>query len=48
MAPIFEIDDEVSSRSRPHAEIRVPTPGAWVGLAAGVLVVVAGFLWTIL
>ncbi len=48
MAPIFEFEDEVGSRSRPEAEIRVPTAGTWVGLGAGILVVVAGFVWTIL
>lgn len=31
-----------------QGEIRVPTAGTWVGLAAGLLVVAAGFLWTML
>lgn len=48
MAPMFDLDDEVAPRSRPGAEIRVPTAGTWVGLGAGILVVIAGFVWTIL
>ena len=48
MAPIFKIEEEGTSLSRHEAEMRVPTPGTWVGLGAGILVVVAGFVWTIL
>ncbi len=48
MVPIFEIEDEGSARSRHEAEMRVPTPGTWVSLGAAILVVVAGFVWTIL
>ena len=48
MAPIFKVEDEVGSPLRPEAEIRVPTAGTWVGLGAGILVVIAGFVWTIL
>jgi hypothetical protein len=46
MTPNFK--DEVRSRAGQEAEIRVPTAGTWVGLGAGILVVVAGFVWTIL
>jgi hypothetical protein len=46
MTPIFEIEDEATARH--EAEMRVPTPGTWIGLGAGILVVVAGFVWTIL
>lgn len=48
MAPMFNLDDEIEPRSRPAAEIRVPTAGTWVGVAAGILVVIAGFVWTTL
>jgi len=48
MAPIFKGEGEVDSPSGRGAEIRVPTAGIWVGLGAGILVVVAGFVWTIL
>lgn len=48
MAPIFKVEDEVGSPSRHEAEIRVPTAGTWIGLGAGILVVIAGFVWTIL
>jgi hypothetical protein len=48
MAPASEIPEEASSPLSPQAEIRVPTAGTWVGLAAGLLVVAAGFVWTIL
>lgn len=48
MAPIFKVKDEVGSPLAHEAEIRVPTAGTWVGLGAGILVVVAGFVWTIL
>lgn len=46
MTPIFEIEDEATARHK--AEMCVPTPGTWIGLGAGILVVVAGFVWTIL
>jgi hypothetical protein len=48
MVRLIEIEEEATPRSRHEAEIRVPTPGTWVGLGAGILVVVAGFVWTIL
>jgi len=48
MAPIFNLHDEAGPRSRAAAEIRVPTAGTWIGLGAGILVVIAGFVWTIL
>jgi hypothetical protein len=44
----FKIVGE-SPEPAPHrAEIRVPTAGTWLGLGAGLLVVMAGFVWTIL
>lgn len=48
MAPILNASDESSPRLAEKGEIRVPTAGTWVGLGAGLLVVVAGFVWTIL
>ncbi len=48
MAPRFDVEDEAGPRSPAGAEIRVPTAGTWVGLGAGILVVIAGFVWTIL
>ena len=48
MAPTSNMEDQGDPRSSPGAEIRVPTAGTWVGLGAGILVVVAGFVWTIL
>jgi len=48
MAPIFKMDDQSGPHLRPEAEIHVPTAGTWVGLGAGILVVIAGFVWTIL
>ena len=48
MAPIFKGEGEVDSPSGREAKIHVPTAGTWVGLGAGILVVVAGFVWTIL
>ena len=48
MAQGFKIVGE-SPEPAPHrAEIRVPTAGTWLGLGAGLLVVMAGFIWTIL
>ncbi len=47
MAPAFNASDEASPPLAEN-EIRVPTAGTWVGLGAGILVVVAGFVWTIL
>lgn len=29
-------------------EIRVPAAGTWLGLGAGILIVLAGFMWTIM
>lgn len=48
MPPILKIDDQGRPGSRRGAEIRVPTAGTWIGLGAGILVVIAGFVWTIL
>jgi hypothetical protein len=31
-----------------ESEIRVPAAGTWLGLGAGILIVLAGFIWTIL
>ena len=47
MARIIEIEDKIAG-SRREAEIRVPTAGTWIGVGAGILVVVVGFAWTIL
>lgn len=48
MAPGFNASDKASPPLAEKAEIRVPTAGTWVGLGVGILVVVAGFVWTIL
>jgi len=48
MAPAFNASDEASPPLAEKDEIRVPRAGIWVGLGAGILVVVAGFVWTIL
>jgi len=40
--------DELPETTLPPPEIRVPTAGTWLGLGAGILVVMAGFVWTIL
>jgi hypothetical protein len=48
MARAFKILDESPEPALYESEIRVPTAGTWLGLGAGILVVVAGFVWTIL
>lgn len=48
MAQGFKILDEERAPSLGESEIRVPTAGTWLGLGAGILVVFAGFVWTIL
>jgi len=48
MAQAFKTLDESPATAVYESEIRVPTAGTWVGLGAGILVVVAGFVWTIL
>jgi len=40
--------DEPTDSTLYQPEIRVPTAGTWLGLGAGILVVMAGFVWTIL
>ncbi len=40
--------DESPDPTLYEPEIRVPTAGTWLGLGAGILVVMAGFVWTIL
>jgi hypothetical protein len=40
--------DELPQSYSQGPEIRVPTAGTWIGLGAGLLVVMAGFVWTIL
>lgn len=48
MAQSFKVLDEEPVPTVYDAEIRVPTAGTWLGLGAGILVVVAGFVWTML
>jgi|AGTN01.1.fsa_nt_gi hypothetical protein len=48
MARAFKVLDEEPAPAVYESEIRVPTAGTWLGLGAGILVVVAGFVWTIL
>lgn len=48
MAQSFNDLDEPADPTLQEAEIRVPTAGTWLGLGAGILVVMAGFVWTIL
>jgi hypothetical protein len=48
VAQTFKALDEEPTQARHEAEIRVPTSGMWLALGAGVLVVMAGFVWTIL
>ena len=48
MRPMLDMVEEAGLRSRPDGEIRVRTAGTWVGVGLGVLVVIAGFVWTIL
>ena len=48
MAQTFKVLDEDPAPALHESEIRVPTAGTWLGLGAGILVVVAGFVWTIL
>jgi hypothetical protein len=45
---VFRSEEEMARRSHHEAEIRVPTAGTWVGLGAGILIVVVGLVWTIL
>ncbi len=44
----FKHLDEEPTPTLCESEIRVPTAGTWLGLGAGILVVLAGFVWTIL
>jgi hypothetical protein len=44
----FKILEDSPEPALDQAEIRVPTAGTWLGLGAGLLVVMAGFVWTIL
>ncbi len=44
----FQVLDEEQAPNALETEIRVPTAGTWLGLGAGILVVMAGFIWTIL
>lgn len=48
MAQSFKILDESPEPTLYESEIRVPTAGTWLGLGAGLLIVVAGFVWTIM
>lgn len=48
MSQAFKILDETPEPEVHETEIRVPTAGTWLGLGAGILVVVAGFVWTII
>jgi len=48
MAQGLKILEEEPSHTLREAEIRVPTAGTWLGLGACILVVLAGFIWTIL
>ena len=48
MAQGFKMLDESAEPTLRQAEIRVPTAGTWLGLGAGILIVMAGFVWTIL
>ena len=48
MAPVFKISHDPSPPVTQEGEMRVPTAGTWLGLAAGILVVAASFVWTIL
>lgn len=42
----FKNLDEEPTLTLCESESRVPTAGTWLGLDAGILVVVAGFVWT--
>lgn len=44
----FKNLDELPETALDRPEIRVPTAGTWLGLGAGILVVMASFVWTIL
>ena len=48
MAQASKVVEDEPIPTMHEAEIRVPTAGTWLGLGAGILVVVAGFIWTIL
>ncbi|WP_428683876.1 hypothetical protein [Reyranella sp.] len=48
MARALKATEEAALPPAHQNEIRVPTAGTWVGLAAGLLVVAAGFVWTML
>jgi hypothetical protein len=48
MAQAFKVLDEEPTPAVCESEIRVPTAGTWLGLGAGMFVVVAAFVWTIL
>ena len=48
MAQAFKILDVTPEPTVYEQEIRVPTAGTWLGLGAGIFVVVASFVWTIL
>lgn len=48
MTPGLKILDEEPAPTLYEAEIRVPTAGTWLALGTGILVVAAGFIWTIL
>ena len=48
MSQAFKILGKAPEPTPSEAEIRVPTAGTWLGLGAGILVVVAGFVWTII
>ncbi len=48
MAQGFKNLEESPEPTLCQPEIRVPTAGTWLGLGAGLLVVMAGFVWTIL
>ena len=48
MAQASKILDGSQTPKVYESEIRVPRAGTWLGLGAGMFVVVAAFVWTIL
>lgn len=48
MARAFKVLEKNPTPPLHESEIRVPAAGTWLGLGAGILIVMAGFIWTIL
>ena len=48
MTPASKVLEEDPIPTMHESEIRVPAAGTWLGLGAGILIVMAGFVWTIL